>query len=404
MARARPRARSAAAVRRRLVADVPLGALLSGGHRLEHRRRRDGAGVDAARADVHGRLRRRALRRAPLRARRRRALRDRARGDRARAGRGRRCCRGSREAFDEPLGDEAALPLFLVCERGAPTRHRRAHRRRRRRVVRRLRALRRRTRSPAASHVPGVRHGARGRSGAVGRASRRSTAVRAARFLEVAALPARRALRAADGGLPRRAPRASCWTPTSSREPSPGAGSCSARHRPTGSPACSCSTSQTYLPGDLLLKADIASMAHSLELRSPFLDHEVLELGVSLPDRAEDAGPARQGGAPARVRGRPAAPRSPTAARPASACRSPHWFRERAARPRRRRAARHARASRGQLRPRAVERLLDEHVDGRADHGHRLWCLLMLELWQQVHLDPPAPGAGADLEAARATA
>ena len=42
---------------------------------------------------------------------------------------------------------------------------------------------------------------------------------------------------------------------------------------------------ETYLPGDLLLKADIASMAHSLELRSPFLDHEVLELGVSLPDQ-----------------------------------------------------------------------------------------------------------------------
>ena len=40
----------------------------------------------------------------------------------------------------------------------------------------------------------------------------------------------------------------------------------------------------TYLPGDLLLKADLASMAHSLELRSPLLDHEVLELGVSLPD------------------------------------------------------------------------------------------------------------------------
>src|SRR4029077_9640370 len=40
----------------------------------------------------------------------------------------------------------------------------------------------------------------------------------------------------------------------------------------------------TYLPGDLLPKADIASMAHSLELRSPLLDHEVLALGLSLPD------------------------------------------------------------------------------------------------------------------------
>ena len=41
----------------------------------------------------------------------------------------------------------------------------------------------------------------------------------------------------------------------------------------------------TYLPGDLLPKSDIASMAHSLELRSPLLDHRVLELGLSLPAR-----------------------------------------------------------------------------------------------------------------------
>src|SRR5947208_5781118 len=47
---------------------------------------------------------------------------------------------------------------------------------------------------------------------------------------------------------------------------------------------------ETYLPGDLLLKADIASMAHSLELRSPFLDHEVVALGLALPEHLKTGG------------------------------------------------------------------------------------------------------------------
>ena len=83
----------------------------------------------------------------------------------------------------------------------------------------------------------------------------------------------------------------------------------------------------TYLPDDLLVKADIASMAHALELRSPMLDHRVVELGLSLPDELKVD---RRRGKRILPRGlrRPAAgARSSTAPRPASACRWTRWLR-----------------------------------------------------------------------------
>jgi len=47
--------------------------------------------------------------------------------------------------------------------------------------------------------------------------------------------------------------------------------------------------------------------------------------------------------------------------------------------------------SRGRFRAAAVEELLAEHEAGRVDNGHRLWTLVMLELWQREHVDSRVP-------------
>jgi asparagine synthase (glutamine-hydrolysing) len=52
-------------------------------------------------------------------------------------------------------------------------------------------------------------------------------------------------------------------------------------------------------------------------------------------------------------------------------------------------------ADRGLFRRGALERLLRDHADHRADHGHRLWCLCVLELWQRRYLDAGAPALAA---------
>ena len=198
-------------------------------------------------------------------------------------------------ALDEPLGDEAALPLRLICEAA------RAH------VTVAL------TGDGGDEAFAGyeryVAHGLAGRVGVVpalprlgarapgssgsGAGEPRSTANRAARFLDAAGTGAA----ARYGRLMEVFPaelRAELWEPDFVADARP---RCRAARPPprAGITGLQLLDIETYLPGDLLPKADIASMAHSLELRSPFLDHHVLELGLALPDSLKRAAaPARR--------------------------------------------------------------------------------------------------------------
>jgi asparagine synthase (glutamine-hydrolysing) len=137
-----------------------------------------------------------------------------------------------------------------------------------------------------------------------------------------------------------------------------------------------------YLPGDLLPKIDIATMAYSLEARSPLLDHEFMELAASLPTEQKASGTQRKialkgalrGWLPDTILDGPKQGFELPVAR---------WLRSDLASFTREVLLDRASAERGWTRPAELEALIDQHVAGTADHGRKLWALLTLELWAQ---------------------
>jgi asparagine synthase (glutamine-hydrolysing) len=362
-----------AAVRRRLVADVPLGALLSGGI--------DSSIVVAAMAQASAepvrtftvgfpdpRYDERAFARAV-------SERYATEHEELEIAPGPELVERVAQAFDEPFGDEAALPTLLVCE--ATRRHVKVA------LVgdggdevfggyERYRAHSLAARVPSFAASLGAN--------ALGRLSRakrdpRSTLFRSRRFLDVAGTPrADRYARLVEVfplELRRR-----LWTGDAHAR-------ATAEYLPDDSDLRLVDI-ESYLPGDLLPKADIASMAVSLELRSPFLDHRVVELGLSLP-RELAAGKAALKQAFADDLPPEIASRGKTG----FGVPLDRWFREEL------RPLAHdlllGGEDRGLFRRAELKRLLDEHVGGSADHGHRLWCLCMLELWQRNYVDASRP-------------
>jgi asparagine synthase (glutamine-hydrolysing) len=156
----------------------------------------------------------------------------------------------------------------------------------------------------------------------------------------------------------------------------------------------------TYLPDDLLTKVDVASMAHGLEGRSPFLDHELMEFAATIP-------------ASLKMRGL----RTKALLRDAMAERLPaavlrgrkmgfgvpidRWFRADLREMAYDVLLSEQARSRGLFRPEAVKTLLDEHAAGRRRHHHRLWALLFLELWFRMWIDAAKVPATPQPESAR---
>ncbi|MGP0067225.1 MAG: asparagine synthase (glutamine-hydrolyzing) [Isosphaeraceae bacterium] len=148
----------------------------------------------------------------------------------------------------------------------------------------------------------------------------------------------------------------------------------------------------TYLPGDLLVKVDLASMAHSLECRGPFLDHRVVELAAAMPvDRKIGLRSGRSKVVLKQAFADLLPP--PIRARSKMGFGVPisRWFREELKDELRDVLLDPICLDRGLFDPETVRRLVDEHIAGKREHSFRLWALLILELWFRRHLDP-APG------------
>ena len=144
----------------------------------------------------------------------------------------------------------------------------------------------------------------------------------------------------------------------------------------------------TYLPDDLMVKVDVASMAHGLEARSPLLDHVLMEWAAEIPAELRMAHgvtkalfkSAMEPYLPTELLYRPKMGFSPPV---------DEWLRSELKELAYDTLLSHNSTKRGLFRREYVERLLSEHSSLVRDHHPQLWVLLMLELWFQMWIDAP---------------
>jgi asparagine synthase (glutamine-hydrolysing) len=145
---------------------------------------------------------------------------------------------------------------------------------------------------------------------------------------------------------------------------------------------------KTWLANDILVKVDRMSMACSLEVRAPLLDHKIIEFAASLPSNLKFRGSVSKYLLKRHVAARlPAADvhrRKQGFELPLAA-----WLRgdlrdvaldllfsSRA-------------IGRGYVRPETVKRIWDAHQRGVRNHSPQIWALMVLELWHQQYVDTP---------------
>ncbi len=142
-----------------------------------------------------------------------------------------------------------------------------------------------------------------------------------------------------------------------------------------------------YLADDILVKVDRMSMATSLETRAPFLDGDVMELAFSMPGRLKIRNGERKWILKQAVRG--LLPESILSRRKEGfSIPMKNWLRRELQPLMRDLLAPERVARRGLFDAAAVTALVDDHVAGRENHAHTLFPLMVFERWATEYLKP----------------
>lgn len=151
--------------------------------------------------------------------------------------------------------------------------------------------------------------------------------------------------------------------------------------------------SKTYLPGDILTKVDRMSMAVSLEARVPLLDNKLIDFVTTIPASLKMKGletkhlfkKAIAEIVPAEILHRP---------KQGFGVPVQQWINQQLRERMHETLTETRTQQRGYFEARHVKRLLDEHERGRRDHATALWALLMFELWHRTFVDQNQTSAG----------
>jgi asparagine synthase (glutamine-hydrolysing) len=145
---------------------------------------------------------------------------------------------------------------------------------------------------------------------------------------------------------------------------------------------------KTWLADDILVKVDRMSMACSLEVRAPLLDHKIIEFAATLPPELKYRGAVSK-----YLLKRHLAKRLPAAAvhRPKQGFVLPlaGWLRSELRELAHELLLSPRALNRGYVRADEVGRLWESHQRGRRDRSPHIWALMVLELWHRAYVDTP---------------